>query len=306
MKNILTSLVLLLCVSGLWAQVEPNSSLYVFNMLPYNPATTAQDGQTSMTATYRNQWTQIEDAPQTIHFNAQLPFAGKNGFGIAFTNDKLGLTSNNSLMATYAYRMKITENLNLNVGLSGTLDMMRVNWQDARAVHVDDLAYPNAAANLTGMNFGVGAQLMADKWFFGVAMPRMMANAMHSDEWVAQNGNSIARTLYATGGLKLPLSDNISLQPTAMLISNSAAPIEAELSVQAVFANKFGLGVNHRLDESVDVFMQYKIGERMRLGASYDFTTNKLKSYNNGSFDVMLRYVLPTGSSAAFEDVRFF
>ncbi|MFT7450221.1 MAG: hypothetical protein ACI9VN_000936, partial [Patescibacteria group bacterium] len=49
------------------------------------------------------------------------------------------------------------------------------------------------------------------------------------------------------------------------------------------------LGGNSSFD-SVDIWASYYLQNGLRIGASYDYTINKLRTYVNGSFEVMVGY----------------
>jgi hypothetical protein len=60
-------------VFGSNAQQHPMYSQYMFNMMNINPAYAGSRGVVSATALYRNQWVNIEGAPQTLLFRLIWP-----------------------------------------------------------------------------------------------------------------------------------------------------------------------------------------------------------------------------------------
>src|SRR5687767_15361983 len=113
MKKI-NGLLLLLCVSLVgYAQQRPIQSLYMFDPLVLNPAYARTHVQLSGTAIYRNQWVNFDGAPKTFTGSVHSGFRkARVGVGILFSNDKIGVHSDNGLYAAYAYKIPVSRRTN--------------------------------------------------------------------------------------------------------------------------------------------------------------------------------------------------
>lgn len=309
-KLIFTIAVALLATATAKAQQDPHYSLYIFNQLPYNAATTADREVPTLNAQYRNQWLGLDGAPKTMHLNFQTPFGGnRNGFGLALTGDRIGMTGMNSVAASYAYRFKVSEKMKLSLGVQASLDQFRIDWPKARPLDQDDQEIAATANTETGGNFGVGGQLAGSRFYLGAAMPKLIPTKLYSDEYLNSNSKSIIRTLYLTAGYRISLTEKIDFLPAALVVVNKHEPFELELAGQLLFSKKFGAGLNYRHGDSLDAFLMYKITEKLRAGFAWDFTTSQLRSVNNGSFELMLGYQFRSDEPKkcqTIEDVRFF
>ncbi|HXC03291.1 MAG TPA: PorP/SprF family type IX secretion system membrane protein, partial [Bacteroidia bacterium] len=131
----LLSVLCILCLPAL-AQQDPQYSMYMFNQLGINPAYAGTRDVLSASMFYRNQWTGFSGAPITEVFNIHAPLRNdKAGVGLQINEDQLGPAKTTSVLATYAYRIKLGKG-KLSFGLSGGLmdqviDYSQIAYKDA-------------------------------------------------------------------------------------------------------------------------------------------------------------------------------
>ena len=71
------------------------------------------------------------------------------------------------------------------------------------------------------------------------------------------------------------------------------APVNADLNANFLFNNKIWLGASYRTGNNTLVFMiELQATSNFKIGYSYDATMGGLKSYNQGSHEIMLGYDL--------------
>ena len=101
---------LLLTVTGVWAQQEPSFTHYWAMEPSFNPAAVGKQSKLNVTGAYAMTLTGFENAPKTMHFGADMPFRLMNqyhGVGLQLVNDQIGLFSHQRLMAQYAYKLRL-------------------------------------------------------------------------------------------------------------------------------------------------------------------------------------------------------
>lgn len=131
-KKLFTNiLILLFCVQ--FQNVFAQETLPIYqdylsdNIYLIHPAAAGVGECGKIRVTARNQWLNIEDAPQlqTISFHAKVnPNNSKSAYGLVLFNDKNGYHSQKGVQATYAYHLPIdliNENSQLSFGLSFSL-----------------------------------------------------------------------------------------------------------------------------------------------------------------------------------------
>ena len=122
MKNIKVQFLgalLLLCTLNIgWAQQQVMFTQYMFNAIAINPAYTGHAEAVSATALTRHQWVGIEGAPNTQTLSLHSPISrNKIALGVLFIRDKIGITTQNGIFTTYAYRIKFGKDATLSMGL---------------------------------------------------------------------------------------------------------------------------------------------------------------------------------------------
>ena len=108
MKKIV--LISMLCMMGLqgFSQQDPQYSLYMFNPLGVNPGYAGSREVLSAVLIHRSQWIGMDGAPETQVLSINTPLKNKKmGLGLQIVNDNIGAHTNQTLKATYAYRLKM-------------------------------------------------------------------------------------------------------------------------------------------------------------------------------------------------------
>jgi hypothetical protein len=75
-----------------------------------------------------------------------------------------------------------------------------------------------------------------------------------------------------------------------MIAAVSGAPLEADLTLNALFKEVFWFGVSYRTGDAVALLTQYQITKQLRFGYSYDYTLTKLNNYNSGTHEFTIGY----------------
>ena len=175
-KNTLI-IVALFLFGSLYAQQEPNYSLYRYSMNILNPAYAGADGKTSITGNIRSQWVNVQDAPETQSFFFAMPLGKRVGIGASVANDKTFIESQTLFNIDFSYEVPVSENAKLYLGLKAggsTYDIDRDNLTNYSVFPVDP-----ALDNIdTGFrpNVGVGGYLLGEKYFISLSMPSLLAS----------------------------------------------------------------------------------------------------------------------------------
>ena len=103
------------------AQQLPHYTNFTYNYLNYNPAVTGSTPCLEARVGYRKQWTGFQGAPTTGYVNVHNKFGQRrynfHGLGVMVENDTYGAFSTTSLVANYAYHMKLTKGYSLSSGM---------------------------------------------------------------------------------------------------------------------------------------------------------------------------------------------
>ena len=273
------------------AQQDPQYTQYMYNTMSVNGAYAGQRGVLSATALYRTQWVGIEGAPKTVTFGIHTPLRNDRiGLGLNIVSDQLGPAQETSIDANVAYTIPLDERdeLKLSFGIKAGLHILDTDWSKGLFRNPDRVFNENI--NLISPTVGVAWYLHSEKYYLGLSVPNAIATS-HYDDF--QESIATERVhYYVIGGYVFDLSGNTKLKPAFLVKGVSGAPLIADLSVNALFNDKFTLGLAYRWEDAISGLLGFQINPGLFIGYAYDLTTTGLNNYNSGSHEIMLRFEL--------------
>ena len=146
-------------------------------------------------------------------------------------------------------------------------------------------------------NFGAGIYYHTNKFYAGLSVPNFLKTE-HFDS-SGQGTTYLAEeriNLYLITGYVFELNSDLKFKPAALLKAVQGAPLQVDLSANFMLNNKFTLGAAYRWDAALSAMLGFQISDQLMLGLTYDKETTELgnTAFNDGSFEVMLRYELRT------------
>ncbi len=315
-KVLLISGLLCSLVFCLEAQQDEQYTQYMYHKLGFNPAYAGAVETPTFTLLAREQWLGLDGAPssQLITFNMPLSSTGI-GIGGMISRQAIGLTEKYTAEASYAYRFNLGVGGRLGIGLSSSVRLFRVNYNDA--VTVEDIGTDGAiAGNVQSKyvpNFGAGIYFSNQTFYVGFSLPRLLENNIDFSD----NATVISREVrhyYLMGGILFNVGEKMQLQPQALLKYVKGAPFDGEINVSAIFDETVTAGVSYRIGgsrvsgigESASLLLGLQISDQLFFGLSYDVTMSDLRSYSGGSMEGVVRYGLGGRSEGNVLSPRFF
>jgi type IX secretion system PorP/SprF family membrane protein len=152
----------------------------------------------------------------------------------------------------------------------------------------DDQVY---ASNLTEYlpRMGFGAYFFSDRYFAGFSIPTLLAYEEGKEFSMDLSKASFLRRHYLfTGGVVLPVSENVKFKPSALVKYVAGAPVEGDINFSAIFKDAFWIGASYRTNDAVGLILEYQSNSYFRIGYAYDITVSGLRGYQNGSHEIML------------------
>lgn len=272
------------------AQQDPQFTHYMYNTMSVNPGYTGQRETLSVTGLYRTQWVGIDGAPQTLTFGVHSPLRNERiGLGLSVVKDALGPADEIYVDANFSYTIPLNDNdTKLSFGIKAGFHQLSTDW--SRGIFQNPDAAFNENLNLFSPTVGTGLYLHSRKWYLGLAVPNFIQTEHYNgfQESVATE----RMHFFLIGGLVLDVSENTKLKPAFLVKAVSGAPLIADVSVNALFNDKFTLGLAWRWDDSVSALAGFQLNESLFVGYSYDLTTTDLNNYNSGTHEIMLRFEL--------------
>jgi len=273
------------------AQQDPQYTQYMYNTMSVNAAYAGQRDVLSATALYRTQWVGIDGAPKTVTFGIHSPLKNERlGLGLNIVSDQLGPAEETSIDANFSYTIPVNASgdLELSFGVKGGLHILDTDWSKGLFQNPDRLFNENI--NLIAPTLGTALYLHSDRWYLGLSVPNMLTTEYYDD---FQESIATERLHYfLIGGYVFDLSERTKLKPAFLVKGVSGAPLIADLSVNALFNDKFTLGLAYRWDDSFSGLLGFQLSRGLFVGYAYDATTTALNNYNIGTHEIMLRFEL--------------
>jgi len=298
--------ILMLCFGAvsLFGQQDVQYTQFMHNKMAFNSSVAGSKGVPVVAGLIRQQWFDVEGAPasQSITFHSPIP-KRKIGLGLVLTNDEIGVTRSSMISANYAYHIQLKEELFLSAGLNTSLRQFSINWDEAIAIHPDDIYVPaNGENSKMMMNFGAGLLLYNDNLYAGISAPRLLRNRIDFGVGIS-DAEALSREevhVYAMAGTLLPLKGKLSLKPALLMKYVNNAPVDFDLHASLDWNRFFSVGATYRtggsiknsIGESIDVLLGFSPNQKLRLGVSYDYSLTKINQYTPGSGELFVEYVL--------------
>jgi len=302
--KLFTSLVLLMISGALYSQQQVQYTQFMHNKMALNSSIAGSKGAPVFAALLRQQWIGVEGAPvsQSVTFHAPIP-KRKIGLGFVLTNDQIGVTRSIGVSANYAYHIELKEDLFLSAGLNTSIRQLRINWNDAVAIHQGDAFVPaNGESSKMMVNFGTGFLFYNDRFYAGVSAPSLLKNRIDFGVGAASSETQAREEIhfYAMAGTLFPIQGKLSLKPALLVKYVNNAPVDFDLHASLDWNRRFSLGATYRtggslnrpVGESIDVLVGFSPSQSIRLGLSYDYSLTKINQYTVGSIELFGEYTL--------------
>ncbi len=297
------ALVVLSCAHiELKAQSEPQFSHYMYNRAIFNPAYAGVDDVVEINALHRSQYVSIApNAINTQFLGVNLPVhAISSGLGLSVVNDFGGALRSTYISLQYNYRKKFKWG-KFGVGIGAGMIQAGLDGAKLRApdgdyqdgINHNDGTLPMGLQQGIAPDISFGLYFNSNKWFVGAALNHIVASQVKFQPGSTFN---YSRNLFFSAGYDIALGKKFSLMPSVFLKSDFKK-VQTDVALNATIARNFLTGISFRGYDgsSIDalaVFAGFTV-KGFRLMYSYDINLSALKSFNNGSHEVSVAYVIP-------------
>jgi len=294
---------LLAMFSKSYSQQEPQYTQYMYNIGSFNPAYVGTVENTDITALYRAQWIDIEGAPRTIRFGVNYPFENeKMGLGFNVQSDQLGPTTNTLVDISYSYQINVSANTKLSFGIDVGGSFLNVDFSKGTFENPGEPILGREQINEFYPTVGAGLFLYQDKWYLGVSAPNFLPSGLYNDD-VAQVLDDELQFNFI-GGYVFDLSEKLKFKPAFLANFISGAPATVNLSANFLINDVLTAGASYRFDNAISGLVGFQISNSMFAGYSYDYNTNPIGQYNNGSHEIILKFYVGRGSKTKKDKIE--
>jgi type IX secretion system PorP/SprF family membrane protein len=310
MKRILFYLSALVAVTSVWAQQDQQYTQYMANQYTINPAVAGTEDFIDVKLGFRTQWVGFDAAPKTMYLTAHSTIGkqfssshghhkGEHGYwhgiGGYIYSDQTGPISRNGFYGTYAFNTAIAKKMRLSVGAAFGIKQFNFDPNGYRKNIVDNGdQLIEGAYNEVIPDLNLGFWLYNKDFYFGVSAYQML-NSEVSFEGIYEDGHNGNFTkynshYYATGGIMMPLSDQLTFVPSLMLKYVTPSPVSLDINGKLMFDDRFWGGLSYRVGDAFALIAGVVVKNKLEISYSYDVTTSAIRQFSSGSHEVIIGY----------------
>lgn len=286
---------------------DPIFSQFYAMPLQLNPGFAGSANAPRAGVIYRNQWTGFGNAYRTYaaYYEQSLDKLNSGiGFYAEGDNAGDGIFKTSKFSATYAYRLKVNDELAIKLGVDGGLRQNKLDWlkltfpdqiDPFNGITFDSEEIQPDATNSTVLDFSTGLLLLSEKFYLGFALNHLntpnesllLANdnlyqglplrySFHGGtEWVVKAGNKARPSSFISPNFLF-----VSQGPYKQLNLGAYASFGA-IYTGAWFRHTF------RNADAVILLAGFKTGI-MKIGISYDLTVSGLANHAGGTYELSM------------------
>lgn len=302
-------------------QQVPMYSQYIMNGFLINPSLAGNDVYTTINLTAREQWVGLAQSPSTYALSFQTRIlsdsyiskstsvrkkivrptkGGRVGLGGYLFNDVNGIVRRTGLQAAYAYHipMKIRKGYqnNLSFGLAFIFYQMAINT-DGLIYDQDDPYLLNYDRSVFIPDFNFGVNYTTADYYVGFAMTNLLRGSVILANSGADNNSSELGHYFITGGVKIPLSSNWMIEPSAFIKTSDIflSAIQLDITSRIYYKNDYWAGISYRTNDAIIPMIGLRY-DRFYFAYAFDVTLTDLRKHNSGTHELTI--ALKFGESA--------
>ena len=256
---------LLLAVTGVWAQQEPSFTHYWAMEPSFNPAAVGKQSKLNVTGAY----------------------AIYHGVGLQLVNDQIGLFSHQRLMAQYAYKLRLFGGT-LSIGLQGGVLSEKFRGSGLDLENGNDPAFTKSDVNGVAIDLSTGLYYTHGPWYAGLSMLHATAPSIELGD---RSIYDVARAYYLTAGYNIQLRNPLLSIHPSVLAHTDGTSHRVNVTTRLKYTHEQKMmyaGVGYSPSNSVTALIG-GFFHGITIGYSYEIYTSVLK-IGNGSHELFVGY----------------
>lgn len=278
------------------AQQDAQYTQYIYNTLSINPAYAGSRGGISILGLHRSQWVGLEGSPRTQTFSIHSPVGESQrvGLGLNVTNDQIFITNETYVDLDFSYTIPTSNTGKLAFGIKGGVQLLNIDFNKANPDSVGDplASGESNVNNRFSPQVGIGLFYSTDKYYLGLSAPNLW-RTKHFDVDNSSGTTFLADeriNYYVTSGYVFDISEHFKFKPAGLVKWVQGAPLQVDVTANALLYDKLTLGLAYRWSAAFSGLVGFQITDGLLLGLAYDRETTELQQFNDGSYEVFLRF----------------
>jgi type IX secretion system PorP/SprF family membrane protein len=270
------------------AQQLPQYTQYMLNQMAINPAYAGTEEFPEVLSSNRQQWVGVTDAPRTYMLTLNGPIKSKNmGLGMSVYTDIVGPTRRTGFNASYAYHLKLQEDMSLSMGLTAGLLQWGIDGNKLTIREEDDPSLSSVYQTTMLPDFGAGLYLRKAKQFYvGISIPQIYQAPIGLYDATKQS--RIVTHFNINGAYTYSVNEEFVIEPSFLVKYVKPASPVLDIGARVIYKDELWAGLTYRSRDAVCFLLGYMFKNYLMVGYSYDFTTSNVRKYSSGSHEIML------------------
>lgn len=285
-------------IQSLQGQREPQYTQYMYNIGSFNPAYVGTVENPEIALLYRAQWLDIPGSPRTIRAGTNLPFGERHGIGFNAVNDQLGPSTQTYIDLAYSYQVKFSESTKLSFGMDVGGALLNVDFSKGTFENPGEPILNGETINNFYPTVGAGLFLYEnDVWYLGASVPNFLTDGIYNDDVATIVEDKLQFNFI--GGYVFELSEGLKFKPAFLINYIQGAPVNMNFSTNFLISDSFTAGASYRVNNAVSALAGFQVSSSTFIGYSYDYNTNPLGKFNNGSHELIVKFYLGKGGGGS-------
>jgi type IX secretion system PorP/SprF family membrane protein len=275
----------------------------MLNEMAINPAVSGKDDYADVRSNNRYQWVGVTDAPRTYMLTLHGPIKAKNmGIGMNLYTDIVGPTRRTGLNFSYAYHMKVKDDMFLSMGLSAGVLQWGIDGSKLILRDDGDQNLLSTYQTTYVPDFGAGLYFhKKDRFYFGLSLPQIYQAPIKLYEGAGKN-SKIVNHFNLNGAYKFDLGDDFKIEPSFLVKYEIPTPPKIDVGMRVIYQEQIWLGGAYRHNDAFTALIGCFYKNYLMIGYSFDFTTTNIKKYSTGTHEIMLGIRFSRKQSATWEE----
>lgn len=274
------------------AQQPPVYNQFFMNPYVYNPAYAGVEGHTVLFMMYRQQWTNLEGAPETMHVSFHVPLEGGIAFGASAFNVSQGLLSTSAAKISGGYLVNIDRTHFLRFGLSigGGINSVNISEFDSP----DDPAFNNFLEQNSFLIGDFGLTYHFGHFNFGFSIPNLFTyDVVTQTEFAPIKVTPLNNMLFKLN-YRGHVTDDFAIEPHVIYRYSNVVPHQYEATVIAHLKHIVWVGGSFRQDQGFIALAGAKVKEKIGIGFAYELGKPNISTELGPTFELNIGYHLGT------------
>lgn len=215
------------------------------------------------------------------------------GLGATAFKDVAGADSRRGITLSYAYHLRVKNDMSLSLGLSAGFLQYRLDHTIINPYDDGDPVFNSPILSSVVPTATFGAYLYADNFYASVALPQLLSSTFtvkdeYNDNSLIEGG--LTNHIFVGGGYIKDINDAFTIEPSLLLMLSSPAPASVELMTKLTYKDLLWTALSYRFNDAACMYIGVDIDERFYVAYAHDFVTSELSTVTSGTNEFKLGF----------------